>query len=167
MTDFAAVLINVGSILAVLLVTYFIGSMLERRHYQRILRREHDYRNFPVVNFEFIDDAWQIESTVLAQGSMVVSVDYFKRFVAGLRGLIGGPLKTYEPLLDRARREAVLRMIEDARRQDCSAVINVRLETSRIANATRGNRDRLAGVEMLAYGTGIKLARRSFAPPGR
>ena len=48
-------------------------------------------------------------------------------------------------------------MIEDARAQGCAAVTNVRLETSRIANATRNNRERLAGVEMLAYGTGLKL----------
>jgi uncharacterized protein YbjQ (UPF0145 family) len=157
-SELAVLALNLGSVLGVLLVTYFIGGALERRHYRRILSREHDYRNFLVVNFEFVPDEWRVESTVLAQGSMVVSVDYFKRFVAGLRGLIGGRIKTYEPLLDRARREAMLRMIEDARRQGCSAVINMRLETARIVNATRANRERLAGVEMLAYGTGIKLA---------
>jgi uncharacterized protein YbjQ (UPF0145 family) len=160
-SEFAGLVLNIGGVLALLLITYLIGSAVERNHYRRILSREHDYRNFPVVNFEYVADAWQIESTMLAQGSVVISVDYFKRFVAGLRGLFGGRLKTYEPLLDRARREAVLRMIEDARRQGCSAVINVRLETSRIANATRNNRERLAGVEMLAYGTALRFASRA------
>jgi len=146
-----------GGTLLLLLFTYFIGSALERRHYRSILAREHDYRNFPVVTFESIPTPRPIESTVLAQGSVVISVDYFKRFVAGLRGIVGGRLKTYEPLLDRARREAVLRMIEHARAEGCAAVTNVRLEPSSIANATRNNRERLAGVEMLAYGTGLRL----------
>jgi uncharacterized protein YbjQ (UPF0145 family) len=158
MRELTGLLINVGSVFVLLVVTYFVGGMLERRHYQRIRAREQEYRGFPVVNFQYVDEAWHVESTVLAQGSTVVSVDYFKRFVAGLRGVIGGPLKTYEPLLDRARREAVLRMIEDARRQGCVAVINVRLESSCLANAERSGRRRLAGVEMLAYGTGIKLS---------
>jgi uncharacterized protein YbjQ (UPF0145 family) len=59
----------------------------------------------------------------------------------------------------------MLRMIEDARRQGCDTIINVRLETSRIANATRPNYERLAGVEMLAYGTALKLRRRAIERP--
>lgn len=152
---------GLGGFLLLLLFTYFIGSLLERRHYRSILAREHDYRRFPVVTFESIPTRRPIESTVLARGSVVVSVDYFKRFVAGLRGIVGGRVKSYEPLLDRARREAVLRMIADARAQGCEAVTNVRLETSRIANATRNNRERLAGIEMLAYGTGLRLRSRA------
>ena len=161
MSELGVVVLNVGSVLVVLLITYFIGSWLERRHYRSILRREHDYRNFPTCNFEYTPPDAAIESVSLAQGSVVISVDYFKRFVAALRGIVGGPLRTYEPLLDRARREAVLRMIEDARAQGCDTVVNVRLETSRLANATRNNRERLAGVEMLAYGTGLRLRRGS------
>jgi uncharacterized protein YbjQ (UPF0145 family) len=45
-------------------------------------------------------------------GSVVVSVDYFKRFLAGLRTLVGGRVTSYETLLDRARREAILRCKE-------------------------------------------------------
>jgi uncharacterized protein YbjQ (UPF0145 family) len=155
-TEFA---VNIGLVLGTLLVTYAIGTWLERRHYQSIIEREHSYRSFPVTNLKTVPDGWRVESVLLAQGSVVISVDYFKRFVAALRGIVGGRIKTYEPLLDRARREAMLRMIEDARASGCDAVINVRLATSRIANAPRGKRERTAGVEMLAYGTGLKLAR--------
>lgn len=157
MNGLLPLVINVGGVLLVLLVTYFIGSWIERRHYASILRREHVHRGFPVTNFEFVPPNRRVDSSVLVQGSVVISVDYFKRFVALLRGIVGGRLKTYEPLLDRARREAMLRMIEDARAQGCGAVTNVRLQTSRIANATRNQRERLAGVEMLAYGTGLKF----------
>ncbi|MDH5262513.1 MAG: YbjQ family protein, partial [Gammaproteobacteria bacterium] len=79
--------------------------------------------------------------------------------IAGLKGLVGGRIKTYEPLLERARREAILRMIDDARSQGYDAIFNVRLETSRLANATRDGKG-TAGVEMLAYGTAVKFASR-------
>ena len=47
-------------------------------------------------------------------------------------------------------------MAEEARSLGYHAVINVRLETSRLANATtEGNRT--AGVEMLAFGTAVRL----------
>ena len=89
-------------------------------------------------------------------GSTVVSLDYFKRIIAGLRAIVGGRVKTYEPLLDRARREALLRMAEDAKRRGFDAVINVRLETSRLANSTRDGQG-IAGIEMLAFGTAVTL----------
>ena len=105
---------------------------------------------------------WDAGESTLVTGSIVVSLDYFKRVIAGLRGIVGGRVKTYEPLLDRARREAVLRMIEDARAQGFDGIFNVRLETSRLANS-RGDGEGTAGVEMLAFGTAVKMASR-FAP---
>jgi uncharacterized protein YbjQ (UPF0145 family) len=88
----------------------------------------------------------------------VVSVDYFKRFLAQLRGLVGGRVRAYESLLDRARREAVLRMKEEAAQRGFDAVINVRLESTNIAAPLRNDKG-TAGVEVLAFGTALKLAR--------
>jgi uncharacterized protein YbjQ (UPF0145 family) len=150
---------NFGMPLLILMIAYFIGTHLEKRHFQSILKREDEARGFPVVSFDTMPDNWTASRSDLVSGSVVISLDYFKRVIAGLRGLIGGRIKTYEPLLDRARREAVLRMIEDARSQGYDAVFNVRLETSRLANATRDGKG-TAGVEMLAYGTAVKFASR-------
>jgi uncharacterized protein YbjQ (UPF0145 family) len=144
--------------LILLIGTYFIGSWLERRHYKDIQERENQLRDFPAITLDNIPETWQVESVRLAQGSVVVSVDYFKRLVAGLRAIFGGRIKTYEPLLDRARREAMLRMIEDAKRDGCDAVINIRLETSRLASSRKDGKG-TAGVEMLAYGTGLRLTK--------
>ena len=66
---------------------------------------------------------------------MVVSLDYFKRFAAALRIIFGGRIKAFEPLMDRGRREAILRMKQDAVAAGYDAIINVRLATSRIAPA--------------------------------
>ncbi|MGB5492465.1 MAG: heavy metal-binding domain-containing protein [Woeseiaceae bacterium] len=145
--------------LIVLMAAYFIGSTIEKRHFASIREREDAIHGFPVVSFDTMPDDWHAESSDLVTGSIVISLDYFKRVIAGLRGLIGGRIKTYEPLLERARREALLRMTESARKQGFDAVFNVRLETSRLANATRDGKG-TAGVEMLAFGTAVKLKGR-------
>ncbi len=152
-------LLNFGLPILLLVVTYFVGSYLEARHFRDIVKREDEAHGFPTVSFRAMPDDWTASSSTLVTGSIVISLDYFKRVIAGLRGLVGGRIKTYEPLLERARREALLRMIESARQQGYDAIINVRLETSRLANA-RGDGKGTAGVEMLAFGTAVKLATR-------
>ena len=162
MEDYAelfSMFVNFGLPILILIIAYFIGSRIEKQHFENIRRREADARNFPVVSFRTMPEDWNVGSSELVTGNIVISLDYFKRIIAGLKGLVGGRIKTYEPLLDRARREALLRMIESARSQGYDAVINVRLETSRLANARRDGKG-IAGVEMLAYGTAIKLASR-------
>jgi len=150
---------NFGLPLIILMVAYFIGSTIEKKHFANIREREDDVHGFPVVSFDTLPDDWKVSSSDLVTGSIVISLDYFKRVIAGLRGLIGGRIKTYEPLLERARREALLRMTESARTQGYDAIFNVRLETSRLANASRDGKG-TAGVEMLAFGTAVKLKGR-------
>ena len=92
-------------------------------------------------------------------GNTVVSIDHFKRFLAALRAILGGRIKSYESLLDRARREALLRLKKDAIDRGFHAVINVRLETTRLASSRQGGKG-TAGVEVLAFGTGLKLEQK-------
>lgn len=161
--DLFNLFMNFGLPIVLLVLAYFVGDALERSHFRSIRRRESDAVGFPVVTFEAMPDDWRVNTSDLVTGSVVVSLDYFKRVIAGLRGIIGGRVKTYEPLLERARREALLRMVESARSQGYDAIINVRLETSRLANS-RG--EGIAGVEMLAFGTAVKFASR-FADGSR
>ncbi len=147
-----------GFPLALLAVTYVIGSTLERTHQRGLRRRERRSRNLPAVTFETLPTDWQVLDARLVTGSVVISIDYFKRFLAGLRALVGGRIASYESLLDRARREALLRLKEKAFEHGYHAVINVRLETSRLANSTRRG-EGTSGVEVLAFGTALKLMR--------
>jgi uncharacterized protein YbjQ (UPF0145 family) len=157
-------ILNFGMPLILLMMAYFIGTWIERRHFRSIRNRESENAEFPVVSFDTMPDDWSASSSTLVSGSVVVSLDYFKRVIAGLRSLVGGRIKTYEPLLDRARRESMLRMIESARRDGYDAIFNVRLETSRLANS-RGDGKGTAGVEMLAFGTAVKFASRFARTP--
>ena len=151
-------LIQIGFALALLAVTYFTGRRVEQQHYASIRARENELRMLPAVTFRQIPSAWAVDGFGVVTGSVVVSVDYFKRFLAGLRTLVGGRVTSYETLLDRARREAILRCKEDARRRGYQAVVNLRFETTRVTRATNNSRA-TAGVEVLAFGTGLELRR--------
>lgn len=157
MADIILIFVNFGSFLVLLVATYFIGTIIERNHYKSIRAREETLRHMPTVTFRNLPEGWVAADARLVYGSVVISLDYFKRFLAGLRALVGGRIKSYEPLLDRGRREAMLRMKEHAVGLGYDAVINVRLETSRIASTQRKGKG-TAGIEMLAFGTAIKRA---------
>ncbi len=145
--------------LLLLFVTYITGSFVERRHFAKLRKREQWSRKMIVTNFKTLPPEWEVASSGLVTGSVVISVDYFKRILAGLRALFGGRIHVYEPLLDRARREAMMRMKEEALSKGYNAVVNLRLETSRLASS-RKNGKGTTGVEILAFGTGIKRARQ-------
>ena len=89
---------------------------------------------------------------VLVAGNVVISVDYFKSAAAALRSFVGGRVSAYESLLERARREAILRMKEDARRHGAKMIFNVKLET---ASISQGGANQLGSVEVYAYGTAM------------
>lgn len=137
--------------LTLLLLGYIFGSWAERRHFRSIAEREQQWVSLPNSNNrELLLPMQQIEKAELVCGSVVISIDYFKRLLAMLRSIVGGPVASYETLLDRARREAVLRMKEQC--TGAVQIINIRLETSTIHNAA-GNG--IGSVELLAYGTAI------------
>jgi uncharacterized protein YbjQ (UPF0145 family) len=137
---------------AVLMVLgYIFGTFAERRHYESIKRRETQFRHVAVIPQRFPREQ-NVVNTVLVTGSVVISVDYFKRFLAALRILVGGRLNSYESLLDRARREAILRMQEQAHFYHSNIIYNLKLETSSIS---KGQKDRIGSIEVLAYGTAL------------
>ena len=152
---YAQLAILLGPLLLVL-VGYLAGSSLESRHFASIREREEQFRSLPTITFETLPAGWRVESSRLATGNVVVSLDYFKRLLAGLRAVVGGRIRALEPLLDRGRREAILRMQQQAVQLGYEAVINVRLETSQLDSSGRSG---VAGVEILAYGTAIKFVR--------
>jgi uncharacterized protein YbjQ (UPF0145 family) len=143
-------------VVLLLVFGYGFGRLAERRHYRSILRREAELADLIIVTSKTLPESLtkgtKAPETALVMGSVVVSVDYFKRFVARLRMIFGGRVHTYESLVDRARREALLRMQAEARRRGARMIFNTRFETSSIS---KGGRDAVGSVEVLAYGTAI------------
>lgn len=137
--------------LILLALGYSFGQYFERRHYKSIRKREAEFSDLLIVQTKIIPSAYFSQyETFLVNGSVVISVDYFKRFVAGLRNIVGGRVTPYETLIDRARREAILRMKEEARASGADAILNVKYE---MCSIYKGKRNRIGSVEALAYGT--------------
>jgi uncharacterized protein YbjQ (UPF0145 family) len=143
---------DIGWAILLVVIGYVFGRAAEKKHYRSIFKREKQYAGLLAFCERFPPVQRPSPGTALVTGSVVVSVDHFKRFVAGLRTLIGGPLRSYESLLDRARREAILRMKEEAHAMGAASIFNVKLETLSI---TQGARNTVAAVEVLAYGTAL------------
>ena len=146
-------LINFGVPAVLIIAAFFTGSWIERRHFRRIRRREDELRDVLAFAIRRAPDDLALSAPHLVTGSAVISVDYFKRFAAGLRGIIGGRIGAYESLFERARREAIIRMKEAARREHSNLVLNVKLDTTRIY---AGGRSSTVSVEALAYGTAYR-----------
>ncbi len=144
-------------ILSLTALGYFAGTWVENRHYRSIRLREKQLLPVPAItmkNIPYPEEA--ISSIRLVEGSAVISIDYFKRLLARLRNIFGGTIISYESLLDRARREALLRMKESA--PDAAIIVNVRIETSAIGKYS--SKRNIGCIEALAYGTAINLKRQ-------
>ena len=145
------ILFQIGIPVGLLVLGLFIGRYNEQKHYRSIHERERIFLHVPATSIKEVPDPGKVEDARLVTGCVVVSIDYFKQFVAGLRKIFGGELRTYSSLLDRARREATLRMKESY--PDADAYVNCRLETTSIS---KGQRKTIGSVEVLAYGTAVK-----------
>ncbi|MCF6266739.1 MAG: YbjQ family protein [Desulfuromusa sp.] len=143
-------------VLVLAILGYTVGSLAEKRHYRSIIKREKELLKMAVVTAEGSFPPGKVGSSALVSGSVVISIDYFKRLLAILRNIFGGRVKSYESLVDRARREAILRMKESARKQGANMIINMRLETATIGRSAN-KRKSVGSVEAIAYGTAIVM----------
>lgn len=148
------ILIQLGIFATLLLVGLFFGRASEQRHFADLARREAELRDILVFNERRPPPDDGLRSVGLVTGSVVIAEDYFKRVAASLRSFFGGRMTVYESLMDRGRREAILRMKEEARQRGATMIFNVRFETSSLAEG-HGGRSPMFSAEFIAYGTAL------------
>ncbi len=148
--SFIQIIANWGVPLTLLLLGYFIGKINEKKHYKLIKQRERRWIKVPVVTAKTYTGETPVAKSEMAVGSVVVSVDYFKRLLMNFRRIFGGEVCSYSPLLDRGRREAILRMKESYPGADM--FLNCRLQTATISN---GKKKATGCVEVIAYSTAL------------
>jgi len=85
----------------------------------------------------------------IARGSTVRARNIGRDIFAGLKNLVGGEIEEYTKLQAQAREQAMQRMVDDAKRLNADAILNVRYSTSMIMQGAS---------EILAYGTAVKLS---------
>lgn len=144
---------DILTILIVLSFTYITGCIIEKNHYKKIKQREIALFKQPHINFSAKN--WKIDKKVkkveLVTGEVVISGDYFKNFVASLKNIFGGRLTSFESVLDRGRREAILRMREKAKY--ANFIINTRIESVMLNNVY--SKESVPQCAIIAYGTAI------------
>ncbi|MDA3863765.1 MAG: YbjQ family protein [Deltaproteobacteria bacterium] len=139
-----------------ILVLFFglTGICLEYLHKKSILKRENILKKIKTTNLKKDHSNLEIHDSCLCVGSVTIASDYLKLFLASLRTIFGGRVRSYEILLERARREAILRMKAEAAAKHADLIINVRIQTSTIGKASsRQNANPM--VEVIAYGTAL------------
>ena len=99
-------------------------------------------------NTEEIPGQQIVEFYGLVTGSTVRAKHIGRDIAASLKNFVGGELKGYTELLQEARKEALHRMMEQARSVGANAVVNVRFATSSVAQGA---------AELFAYGTAVKV----------
>lgn len=102
-----------------------------------------------VVNTETIPGMRVTQVLGLVQGNTIRAKHLGRDIAASLKNLVGGELQGYTELLTEARRQALDRMLAQARELGADAVVNVRFTTSAV---TQG------AAELYAYGTAVKVA---------
>ncbi len=130
-----------------------VGGSRERGHFRDIAFREESNRDFVQSQIKTFPAAVPGKSPPqMIVAEVVIASDYLKTFLAGLRNFFGGEMGSYQTLLERARREAVLRVIEQARTLGYSAICNVRLQTADIGGGT-SSQTRAAMAAIIASAT--------------
>ena len=124
---------------------YFVGSAREKKHFAQIVVRERKLLSLATQSGKRINPEYQ--QCLMVAGSVVIASDYFKNFAGSLKSFFGGNMSTHETLMDRARREAILRAKEKAAAWGADEIVGFRVEFATL--------DKM-GVEVLAYGTAVK-----------
>ena len=89
-----------------------------------------------------------LEMLGMVKGSTIQTVNAFRDIGAGLKTLVGGELKKYNEMMDRARQIATERMVEEAQQLGADAIVCARYSTSAIMQSA---------AEVMAYGTAVKF----------
>lgn len=80
------------------------------------------------------------------KGSTIQAKHIGSDILAGLKSIVGGEIKEYAEMMDKARKIAISRMVKEAEQAGANAIVSVRLQTSSVMNGAS---------EIVAYGTAV------------
>jgi uncharacterized protein YbjQ (UPF0145 family) len=146
-------LITAGITLFFLALGLLVGGAIERRHLRILDAREAENAGFLITQLKSFPGAvaGSAAPTMLC-GEAVISSDYLKTWLSSVRKIFGGEMKSYQSLLVRARREALQRVVDEARSLGYNAVCNVRYASTDIGGASKRT-SKTVMVTLLASGT--------------
>jgi|GEM_PF-357583 len=154
-------LIKLGVFLLLAIVGYWRGTRNERLHLKWLAEQERQLTDVLVFATRYPPpSSGHAMDPVLVSGSVVIGSDFFRLLVAGLRKVVGGNYSSYEKLMERGRRHALIKLKMQARESGARMVFNVRYTCSSLVDVRRRE---AAQVEVLACGTAYVPAAGSVA----
>ena len=90
---------------------------------------------------------YNYEELGIVSGSTIQSKNFVSDFGQGLKSIVGGELKSYTTMMEKARNQATQRMVDQAVKMGADAIIGVRYTTSSIM---------AQAAEVVVYGTAVR-----------
>ena len=127
-------------------VGFGFGRRVEQKHLRDLDEAEKKFAYIRIDTNKFVESA---TAGHLISTNVVISHDYFKFVLANIRNVLGGRLTSYESIVERARREAIIRLKQQAAQMGATQIMGMRLSTTELG--MQGGM-----VEVFAYGTAVK-----------
>jgi uncharacterized protein YbjQ (UPF0145 family) len=144
--SFELVVKSVWSTILYALIGWGVAAKLEKRHMRQLIAREHEVEHIKLISGSLNGHIGQSDLLI---GSASFCHDFFRSFFIFFRKLVGGQISHYQRLIERARREAICRLKEEALVRGVDCIYQVRIEENNLSS-------HLARVEVVAYGTAVK-----------
>lgn len=132
-------------------VGFGFGRYNEGKHFRYLDEQEQRLAYIRVNNSRFVVSEY---SGQMISSNVVISHDYFKYAIANVQNILGGRLTSYESVVERARREAIVRLKLEAEKIGATQIMGIRLSTTELG--MQGGM-----VEVFAYGTAIQQPAQS------
>ena len=87
------------------------------------------------------------EELGVVSGSIIRAKNMFSDLGQGLKSMVGGELKSYTEMMEKARNQATQRMVDQAVKMEADAIIGVRYTTNSIM---------AQAAEVLVFGTAVR-----------
>lgn len=132
-------------------VGFGFGRYNEGKHFRYLDEQEQRLAYIRVNNSRFVVSEY---SGQMISSNVVISHDYFKYAITNVQNILGGRLTSYESVVERARREAIVRLKLEAEKIGATQIMGIRLSTTELG--MQGGM-----VEVFAYGTAIQQPAQS------
>ena len=141
-----AIFLKIAIFVVLFSIGWGVGRHIERKHFRELEQQEARLSYILMENsrFKTCDAMGQLISS-----NVVISHDYFKYVIANIQNFFGGRLTSYESIVERARREAIVRLKLEAEKMGATTILGLRLSTTELG--MQGGM-----VEVFAYGTAVK-----------
>lgn len=100
-----------------------------------------------IVNTDYITGK-ELEMLGIVRGSTIQTKNVGRDITQSFKNLVGGELKSYTEMMNKARDLATGRMVAEAEQLGADAIVNVRYASSSVMQGA---------AEVMAYGTAVKF----------